>query len=94
VVTKSTRNTGTPWTKGDVKRLRQLAKENTPTRVIGLKLGHGELDPLEGESRGRLAQAHEPVALRLCGQERRLAQEVAAPRGVVRARHRPAQPRR
>ena len=36
---KSTRNTGQPWTKHDVKELRSLAKENTPTRVIGLKLG-------------------------------------------------------
>jgi len=40
--TKSTRNTGTPWTPTQVKELRQLAKENTPTRVIGLKLGRTE----------------------------------------------------
>jgi hypothetical protein len=39
---KSTRNTGKPWTPQDVKQLRQLAKENTPTRVIGLKLGRTE----------------------------------------------------
>lgn len=36
---KSTRNTGKPWTAQDVKQLKQLAKDNTPTRVIGLKLG-------------------------------------------------------
>jgi hypothetical protein len=36
---KSTRNTGKPWTKEDVGQLRTLAKQNTPTRVIGLKLG-------------------------------------------------------
>ncbi|MDQ3907970.1 MAG: hypothetical protein M3268_06460 [Acidobacteriota bacterium] len=42
MVTKSTRNTGNPWTSDDVKQLRQLAKENTPTRVIGLKLGRTE----------------------------------------------------
>jgi len=42
MVTKSTRNTGKPWTKDDVKELKQLAKENTPTRVIGLKLGRTE----------------------------------------------------
>lgn len=36
---KSTRNSGTRWSKQDVAGLRQLAKENTPTRVIGLKLG-------------------------------------------------------
>ncbi|WP_082190421.1 hypothetical protein [Bradyrhizobium pachyrhizi] len=36
---KSTRNTGKPWTSQDVTQLKQLAKKNTPTRVIGLKLG-------------------------------------------------------
>ena len=35
----STRNTGRPWSDGDVRTLRQLARANTPTRVIGLKLG-------------------------------------------------------
>ncbi|MCW1994807.1 hypothetical protein ACVMHW_004265 [Bradyrhizobium diazoefficiens] len=39
---KSTRNTGKPWSAQDVKQLKQLAKENTPTRVIGLKLGRTE----------------------------------------------------
>ncbi|MDQ3745019.1 MAG: hypothetical protein M3444_11610 [Acidobacteriota bacterium] len=42
MVTKSTRNTGKPWTNDDVKQLKELAKENTPTRVIGLKLGRTE----------------------------------------------------
>ncbi len=36
---KSTRNTGKHWTPGEVKQMRTLAKGNTPTRVIGLKLG-------------------------------------------------------
>lgn len=36
---KSTRNSGKSWSGQDVKQLRQLAKQNTPTRVIGLKLG-------------------------------------------------------
>lgn len=40
--TKSTRNTGKHWTSGDERQLRQLARENTPTRVIGLKLGRTE----------------------------------------------------
>jgi hypothetical protein len=39
---KYIRNTGEPWTSKDVSELRQLAKENTPTRVIGLKLGRTE----------------------------------------------------
>ena len=41
-MTKSTRNTGKQWTRTDVSQLRQLAKQNTPTRVIGLKLGRTE----------------------------------------------------
>ena len=36
---KTERNTGKAWTSDDVKTLKSLAKENTPTRVIGLKLG-------------------------------------------------------
>ena len=38
-MTKSTRNTGKPWSSADVSNLRHLAQGNTPTRVIGLKLG-------------------------------------------------------
>lgn len=36
---KSTRNTGKPWTPAEVKQLRTLAKGNTPTRLISLKIG-------------------------------------------------------
>lgn len=39
---KSTHNTGNPWTARDVRQLKALAKGNTPTRVIGLKLGRTE----------------------------------------------------
>lgn len=39
---KSNRNSGKPWSGAEVRKLRQLAKENTPTRVIGLKLGRTE----------------------------------------------------
>ncbi len=39
---KSTRNTGKRWTHGDRRQLRDLANRNTPTRVIGLKLGRTE----------------------------------------------------
>jgi hypothetical protein len=38
-VAKSTRNSEKPWTPAQVKELKTLAKGNTPTRVIGLKLG-------------------------------------------------------
>lgn len=33
------RNAGKLWTSAELKRLSELAKGNTPTRVIGLKLG-------------------------------------------------------
>jgi hypothetical protein len=36
---KAPANHGKDWTGGDNKELRQLIKENTPTRVMGLKLG-------------------------------------------------------
>jgi hypothetical protein len=38
-MSKSTRNSGKAWTPADNRGLRQLASQNTPTRVIGLKLG-------------------------------------------------------
>ncbi len=40
--TTSGTNTGKRWTPTQVKQLRQLAGQNTPTRVIGLKLGRTE----------------------------------------------------
>ena len=36
---KYIRNAGKRWTPPEVKKLKELAKGNTPTRVIGLKLG-------------------------------------------------------
>ena len=48
-MSKSTRNTGKSWTPSDVSALRQLAAQNTPTRVIGLKLGR---------ARTRIRRAH------------------------------------
>lgn len=38
-MSKSTRNSGTAWTPQDDRMLQELAAQNTPTRVIGLKLG-------------------------------------------------------
>ena len=37
-MSKKPANSGKPYTPADVKQLKQLAKENTPTRVIGLKM--------------------------------------------------------
>lgn len=41
-MTKSTRNRGQAWTPEAKSELRSLARGNTPTRVIGLKLGRTE----------------------------------------------------
>jgi hypothetical protein len=38
-MSKSDRNSGRAWSSGDVSKLRELARGNTPTRVIGFKLG-------------------------------------------------------
>ena len=37
-MTKPPSNHGKQWTSDDLSKLKQLAKENTPTRVIGLKM--------------------------------------------------------
>ncbi|MFN2390249.1 MAG: hypothetical protein ABR575_11690 [Actinomycetota bacterium] len=39
---KSTRNSGKAWSSSDKQQLAKLAKGNTPTRVIGIKLGRSE----------------------------------------------------
>ena len=36
---KYNRNSGKAWTGGEVSQMKSLARQNTPTRVIGLKLG-------------------------------------------------------
>lgn len=41
-MSKSTRNSGKHWDPADEKELKKMAKENTPTRVIGFKLGRTE----------------------------------------------------
>jgi hypothetical protein len=41
-MSKSTRNNGKPWTPAEVKQLKEEAKGNTPTRVIGVKHGRSE----------------------------------------------------
>ena len=38
----SKRHSREPWARGDIQTLKQLARQNTPTRVIGLKLGRTE----------------------------------------------------
>ena len=41
-MSKSNRNSGKSWSDQDKSDLRRLANENTPTRVMGLKLGRTE----------------------------------------------------
>jgi hypothetical protein len=41
-MSKSTRNTGKHWTPIEVATVQKLADANTPTRVIGLKIGRSE----------------------------------------------------
>lgn len=36
---KLPKNSGKPWSADDLKELKALAKGNTPTRLIGLKMG-------------------------------------------------------
>ncbi len=46
---KTPKNHGKPWTSADRKQLKELAKGNTPTRVIGLKMGRTE-DSIRGQA--------------------------------------------
>lgn len=39
---KYNRNSGRPWTSTERAQIRKMATQNTPTRVIGLKLGRTE----------------------------------------------------
>jgi hypothetical protein len=38
-MSNSTRNSGKGWTPQEVAQIKELVKHNTPTRVVGLKLG-------------------------------------------------------
>ena len=44
-----TRNTGKSWTSKDVSQLKQMVRQNMPTRVAGLKLGRTE-DAIRAEA--------------------------------------------
>jgi hypothetical protein len=41
-MSKTPKNHNKTWTKTEVNELQKLAKQNTPTRVIGLKMGRTE----------------------------------------------------
>ena len=61
---KYTRNSGKHWTPAEERQLRKMATENTPTRVIGLKLGRPR-GRRAGKGLGEeyLAEANESVSL-------------------------------
>lgn len=41
-MSKTPKNHGKQWSSQDIKQLGKLADQNTPTRVIGLKMGRTE----------------------------------------------------
>lgn len=41
-MTQTPPNQGQSWSEDDLQQLKQLISENTPTRIIGLKLGRTE----------------------------------------------------
>ena len=44
-----TRNTGKSWKPNDISQLKQMIRQNTPTRVAGFKLGRTE-DAIRAEA--------------------------------------------
>lgn len=52
---KLPKNSGKPWTSEDLKELKVLAKGNTPTRIIGLKMGRSEDAVQSRASRERIS---------------------------------------
>jgi hypothetical protein len=59
---KTPSNHGNAWTRTDVKQLLQLAGQNTPTRVIGLKMGRtpDAVQSKAGEKRMSLNPTNQP----------------------------------
>ena len=51
MATKKPVNAGKYWTEDDIARLRQLAIENTPTRVVALKLDR-TVSSVRGKAKG------------------------------------------
>lgn len=51
-MSKTPKNQGAPWTSAQDRQLRDLAKGNTPTRVMGLKLGRSE-DSIRSRAAGK-----------------------------------------
>lgn len=54
-MSESDRNSGKRWTSDEERQLRELANANTPTRVIGLKLGRTENSVRAKASKGKIS---------------------------------------
>lgn len=52
---KAPKNSGKAWSNKDVSTLRSLAKQNTPTRVIGVKMGRSESSVLSKAGTERIS---------------------------------------
>ena len=59
---QTNRNSGKPWTPQDVNKLQELVKGNTPTRVIGIKIGRtpGAIYSKAGELNISLKPTNQP----------------------------------
>lgn len=57
------RRTREPWSSADVKMLKQLAKGNTPTGVMSVKLQRPVAAIRSGAPRRYFPEAHQPFAL-------------------------------
>jgi hypothetical protein len=64
VMARAPKSHGREWSREEVKALRQLVRENTPTRVIGPQAGPLSYSNLrQGSARRHLIEADEPIAL-------------------------------
>ena len=62
---KQPKSHGQPWTGAEKKQLRELARENTPTRVMGLKMGRTP-QAIQAEA-ARIGQSLKPTNQRPYG---------------------------
>jgi hypothetical protein len=54
---------GKAWIPADQKQLKELARGNTPTGIIAMKLGRRSGNPIESSQPGRLVKPTESVAI-------------------------------
>ena len=66
---KTPANNGKPWTPPEVKQLKQELKQNTPTRVLGIK--HGRTPAAVQAKANELGLSTKPVNQRPYGTKRR-----------------------